>query len=259
MRIQLYSDLHRERYARNRSLQNPMDDLPALESDIIVLAGDIDEGTEGMRWAAAQAEKLQKPVLYVPGNHEYYQHEYHALNGELVAFNKHSAVTCLVSDQFIYQGVRFLGATFWTDFSAYNPELRQIVMKTLRDRVDDYEVIQYGDRILRPHDTLDIHRKERDWLGQQLIQTGDFDKTVVITHTGPSRKCQNPSYPVGMASSIFYSRLDHMVPMADLWLYGHTHANKDLDIGGTRLISNQHGYAGKQVCEGFEPNLVIEL
>ena len=46
---------------------------PATDADVVILAGDIGVGMEGLRWA--EARFLNKPVTYVPGNHELYHHD----------------------------------------------------------------------------------------------------------------------------------------------------------------------------------------
>ena len=61
LRIRYMSDLHLE-----FSDFTP----PPLEADIVMLAGDIHTGTESLDWAARSFPET--PVLYLPGNHEYY-------------------------------------------------------------------------------------------------------------------------------------------------------------------------------------------
>ena len=45
---------------------------------------------------------------------------------------------------------------------------------------------------------------------------------------------------------------------AAAWIYGHTHRAADLDVGGTRVISNPRGYPHQPV-DGFDPGRVIAL
>ena len=46
---------------------------PATGADVVVLAGDIGVGMDGLRWAKARFSDT--PVIYVPGNHEFYHHD----------------------------------------------------------------------------------------------------------------------------------------------------------------------------------------
>lgn len=60
MRIHLLSDLH----LGNLSSFEPS----ILDADVVLLAGDIHIKGRGVDWA----EVFSCPVLYIPGNHEYY-------------------------------------------------------------------------------------------------------------------------------------------------------------------------------------------
>jgi hypothetical protein len=44
----------------------------------------------------------------------------------------------------------------------------------------------------------------------------------------------------------------------ELWIYGHTHRASDLEVEGTRVISNPRGYPHEPV-DGFDPELVVDL
>ena len=74
MKIRVLSDLH---------LENDEPELiPHAHADLIVLAGDIHNHAAGPRWAA-QTFDGAVPVVYVPGNHEYYDGEFGALETAL--------------------------------------------------------------------------------------------------------------------------------------------------------------------------------
>lgn len=65
MKIQLLNDLH---------IEFSGFDIPATDVDVIVLAGDIGVGFNGLEWIEQQC--VEKPVIYVPGNHEFYRHDF---------------------------------------------------------------------------------------------------------------------------------------------------------------------------------------
>ena len=118
MKIQLLSDLHNE-FLRNRHncVDHPWDgSIPVTNADIIVLAGDIDTGTNGVKWAIEESERLAKPILYVPGNHEFYRHEYNSLKAEMAELSSGTNVHCLDYGIYTKDDVRFIGATLWTDY-----------------------------------------------------------------------------------------------------------------------------------------------
>jgi predicted phosphodiesterase len=59
MKLNVLSDLHLSLAALA---------MPENEADVVVLAGDIARPKEAIAWASG----FVKPVLYVPGNHEFY-------------------------------------------------------------------------------------------------------------------------------------------------------------------------------------------
>ena len=62
MRIRVFSDLHLE--------VSPW--IPReVNADVIVMAGDIHTKERGIEWALSEFKN--RPILYVLGNHEYYQ------------------------------------------------------------------------------------------------------------------------------------------------------------------------------------------
>jgi len=104
VRLQIYSDLHLERGAVAPEVG---------DADVIVLAGDIHTGTRGIDWA----KTLDKPVIYVAGNHEFWGEDYGDHLEALRQAAAGSAVHFLENEAVIVQGVRFLGCTLWTDYA----------------------------------------------------------------------------------------------------------------------------------------------
>ena len=68
MKIQIASDLHLE--MREGHYPETQDFYPVEDRDIMVLAGDI--GTYVCAWPFIEEQLRRSPVIYVPGNHEYY-------------------------------------------------------------------------------------------------------------------------------------------------------------------------------------------
>jgi Icc-related predicted phosphoesterase len=42
-----------------------------------------------------------------------------------------------------------------------------------------------------------------------------------------------------------------------LWLHGHIHANRDYQVGSTRVVCNPRGYPGENA--DFDPRFIVEL
>ena len=66
MKIRLLSDLHHEHFDGRRQ-------LPEVEADVVVLAGDIHSHLEGLHWA--RETFADSEIVYVAGNHEFYSSE----------------------------------------------------------------------------------------------------------------------------------------------------------------------------------------
>lgn len=110
MKIQLASDLHLEllenRFPNARIIE------PAPGADLLVLAGDI----HGAAKAVDAFRDWPVPVLYVAGNHEFYQHSWEQTRLDIRAACAGTNIHFLDNDGFVFGGVRFLGCTLWTDF-----------------------------------------------------------------------------------------------------------------------------------------------
>ena len=89
MKIAYGSDFHNEFYYKEHyGRQWPLEQGPKFEEldsdvDVIVLAGDIWNIRYAPAYCSAVYDVTKKPVIFVPGNHEYYhldrskwQHEY---------------------------------------------------------------------------------------------------------------------------------------------------------------------------------------
>ena len=250
MKLHLLSDLHNE-FLRSKSVP------PIAETDagVIVLAGDIDTGLRGLEWAADEAERLGKPVIYVSGNHEYYRYDI-SLTAAMRAFAaQHELLHFLENDELVIDGVRFLGCTLWTDYRAVGDPAE--AMPVVMQRLNDHHLISNGERLFLPEDALALHQESRAWLAARLAQPFD-GKTVVVTHHAPSLLCKHPRFPMDEFGTAFLSDLPELLAQADLWCFGHTHANLDTQVGRCRLVSNQRGYENEEMW-GYEAGRVLEI
>lgn len=153
---------------------------PPLEADIVVLAGDIRTGTEGLDWAARSFPET--PVLYLSGNHKYYGFDLPTLYRELAAYAKRLGIHFMNNQEVIVGGgMRIIGSTLWTDFELCPSTLAMIAAKT---GMNDYQQITLGDRSLLPIDTKSLHDIGRYYLECKLEEAFE-GKTVVLTHHAP--------------------------------------------------------------------------
>jgi hypothetical protein len=253
VRLQVLSDLHLERGG------GPP---PRADADVLVLAGDVGPGPAGVEAAAIWWP--ERPILYVCGNHEPYGHGLPDIIGALRA----AAAACdgrvhvLERDEVVLGGVRFLGCTLWSDFAAGGATERDRAMEICCRTVNDYEHITWtpATRTLRPDDTLRLHVVSRHWLEHRLDTPYD-GPTVVVTHHGPLPPREPIADPLWRAlAGAFVSDLTDLMGAGRvaLWVHGHTHRRVDVDVRGTRVLSNPRGYPHEPVA-GFEPELVVEV
>src|SRR5215470_763757 len=152
MRIRVLSDLH---------LEAAPFDPPGVEADVVVLAGDIQNGAAGIIWGR---RCFAGPVLYVPGNHEPYDGEFHATRAALRTAAQASDVTLLDCGERLIDGVRFLGCTLWTDFALYGERGRELAFAMCGTWLADYRAIRWRDRAFAAGDSVALHVRERAWL-----------------------------------------------------------------------------------------------
>lgn len=251
MRIRILSDLHREFGHAT---------LPHVEADAVVLAGDIDKGARGVAWARQAFPGI--PVLYVAGNHEYYGDRIGRLLEKLREAAAGSNVRILENDTATLDGVRFFGATLWTDFCLCNDRLSAFAAAADRlTGMNDYRKIRRRDTTrLEPHDTAQLHAESRLALTRFLVGS-DLSRSVVITHHAPSLQSLPPARRTHSISAAYASDLDALIQAhaPALWIHGHIHTPCDYRIGGTRILCNAHGYITKEARPGFRPDLVVEI
>ena len=253
MRLALYSDLHNE-------CGEPWDPPEsALEADVVVLAGDIGSHTHGLEWAARRFPK--QPIVYVAGNHEYYDAQLGMLAELQKPFWEQMDVHFLDRQSFELDGVRFLGCTLWSGFSLYGPDKAEACMAVAKSHINDYWMIhaRNGKR-LTPRDTHKLHRNALAWLETELSKSFD-GITVVVTHFAPHPRCVAPQHQGSDVSPYFVTDLSWLMEKyrIDLWCYGHTHTNINFVAeNGCRVVTNQRGYPGER-CNGFNPHLMIEV
>lgn len=245
MRIHLLSDLHNE-----FEVYEPA----TVDADVVVLAGDIDIGVKGVNWAR---EAFDCPVLYVPGNHEFYRgHLTHTLKKMRLAGC--DRVQVLDRNAVVINGVRFLGAIMWTDFeSTGNMPLASYQAST---SMNDFKLIRTQNyRKIRPSDMITESMDTKRWLQNQLMLEHD-GPTVVVTHHAPTLKSViDDSRCASHMDAAYANRWDDLMGEHNmaLWMHGHTHLPVDYDVAGTRVVSNPRGYPGEDT--GFDQHLIIRL
>ena len=261
MRIWIFSGLHIE-----QSRWDIPD--PAPEYDVLIAAGDIhDPLSAGVRWLAERAGG--RPVIYVPGNHEWYAHRQpftvsdEAKRGQALA--DRLGIHLLQDREIVIEGVRFLGSTLWTDYAIYGNPVA--AMRHAQNEMNDHRVIfpTVAGKPLTPEDALSWHKQSLFWLGEALRVPCD-SRTVVVTHHLPHPKSIHPRFARDPLNPAFCSDLSGLVESsgAVLWVHGHTHESCDYRAGETRVVCNPKGYGpvqagGRYENAAFDARFVVEI
>lgn len=252
MKIAIFSDLHIE---CNQVWMPP----EGLGHDVLILAGDIDNGTRGVERFAAWS----KPVIYVAGNHEFYGHELPELQQQLSS-ERWPNMHVLENSAVVLGGVRFLGTTLWTDFELFGPRQRVRAINEAQQYMNDFRLIDLrrsgSDRAcLTARRTISYFERSLAWLEQHLDEPFD-GPTVVVTHHLPSLDSVAGRYRNDLLSAAFASDLSGLIKRSQpaIWAHGHTHCACDYLIGKTRVVCNPKGYPG-EADTGFRPDKVIEF
>jgi predicted phosphodiesterase len=218
MRIQLFSDLHLERYPAFQPLLAP-------DADVIVLAGDIGSyqggsrlgGTDfGLERFSPALGATKARVLYVPGNHEYDGLEFDEAHSRLRETCARLGITWLERETVIVEHVRFIGTTLWSDFDALagghelakQLQLREKALRAANFYLNKNTTLRKGEPVLA--DGWRAMALEcQAWLRAALATPFD-GPTVAVTHFAPSMRSADPRYGVTAGTAGFCNALDEL-------------------------------------------------
>jgi len=284
MKIKLVSDLHLEFSDINITNDHNYDVL-ILGGDIMI-AQDLHDHSEpmtaieqtlmakgqgfGRRQQAAQRFRdflkrvsFQFPhVIYIAGNHEFYQGKYpDSIDYLRQECENYSNVYFLEMDTKEIDDVVFVGATLWTDMNKGDPQ----TLWACSEYMNDYHVVRNSEKgyaKLKPADTMYRHRQTVDYI-KSVVEIDATKKYVVVGHHSPCKLSTKPRYSDQHLINGAYSSdlsefiLDH--PQIKLWTHGHTHHAFDYMIGTTRIVCNPRGYEGYEEDSGWDQNIILEV
>ena len=263
MKIRLVSDLH---------LEIGSIDLTPAGEDLIIFAGDIGIHTTGMMVANKVARTYDVPVLYIAGNHEYYRNRHMGLDGhtwegtpeDLAREADHTSVirkgetTYFENTCAVYEGVRFIGATLWTDMEYFGKNY--LVEMAVARALNDYRAIwSKNNHPLTIEMVMERFKESFAFIKEKLAEPFE-GPTVVLTHHTPSSLSVPDEYKNDHVTAGYTSRLEEFIldTQPALWVHGHTHQVFDYKLGETRICCNPRGYVGYEET-GFNPNLILEV
>jgi hypothetical protein len=222
--------------------------------DLAILAGDIGtirpiRSVTAQSYAQQVSEYLGCPVVFVPGNHEYYGGLFPG-DRDVLRSQPLPGVSVLDRGMAYFphpEGqLRVLGATFWTDYSVLGDQHQ--AMELARRFINDHWRISLADGTqFMPEGALAEHLKSREWLSNRLEEP-HLGPTIIVTHHVPHPAARNCNFPPDdPLGPIFFSDCHELIAAAApkgvaAWIFGHHHYCVDVMISGVRLLSAQRGY-----------------
>lgn len=261
MLIRVASDLHLEAYSGRNPESLVIDFLPADERDaesVLVLAGDISSSPEQLFSFLKAAMPHFKKVIFVPGNHELYHHNYDAWNRTMSErFDEYLPDLLHAIGQvnvFEVDGVRFIVGTLWGDGGFTLQDQARVGFYLNDFRLIERDMLNTGSSLTRRRftvqDMMEISKHQKASI--RFLLESKFDgKTVVITHHLPSRRLVSERFlerdGSDGANGGFVTDCDNMICVnePDLWIHGHTHDTIDTHLWKTRIVCNPAGYRGE--------------
>ena len=247
MKIQIASDLHFEIW--RRFMPDPADQFAPDETrDLLVLAGDITDGNRQFGVSFIRRELQISPVIYVPGNHEYY----HAARRDTERFWR----VCAGDNEGFYYlndetvdigGLRFYGAEWCSDFWGQPPI-------QFHNIIEDFHVTSGWDTY--------AHLAEHKRITEAIAAlAGKVD--VVVTHFPPTLEAIDQALYAGDKNNPYFHqrcRATGAVRGCEaLGVGSYPLARSTIKVGQTRVIGNPRGYPGEDPRPGFSVMKTVEV
>lgn len=236
--IYCISDIHSEFYQDdNDSLIEQLQNYSPEGVTYCVLAGDIgsvgsSKCIESYRTVLEHYSKLYPYVIFVAGNHEFYNSNYDfqkvltTLENLSKSFDN---VYFLHRKSVTLDGVRFIGATLWSAIDEKSTKHINDFNHVFHHQVDYLSEFVNDYRFLKKELETHIESKEPN---------------VVITHHLPTSKLVHPRFTNHPAGSAFYTNLLDCLPLKNTKYFysGHSHERMNISYGSTQLMTNPMGY-----------------
>jgi hypothetical protein len=213
LRLHVLSDLH---------IEHGGFIAPKVACDVVVVAGDLANGRRMTKALVDLCDQVRKPVVYVPGNHDWYQIDIAGEQSSLVRAWRVGAFNLQVLDdgiwRFEHHGTtyRFIGSTWWsamdwTEDGATGESAFTRVSAAALGCLNDYGLIWKDDRPLTPDDSRSMHAVSTQFLQQQIAEAQAAGEVpIVVTHFLPSRSSCHKQYRGSLVNAYFANDRDDL-------------------------------------------------
>jgi len=246
MLIQIISDIHLE----TNGLRI-LDELKPI-CDCLILAGDVgDPASKEYHIFMKYISQQWKNILYITGNHEYYDTT-GLLNKDNIdniideIIQPYPNIHVLRNDSYIINNVEFIGSTLWSS-------------PIVTDKINDFNKHIINDSKPVTMKTFYKWNQESiDYLQTKLEKPSEL-KRCIITHFMPLQNCDIPDTKYTndvILDSYFGNKLYDLVPIADVWVSGHTHQRFEFTYKSTPWLCNPYGHEIEKIT--YKP-MIFEL
>lgn len=268
MKIQYISDIHID-FQRFKLRHNPKADVIVIAGDFAnlgqVRAGGIRDPKNYVRAFIHNVAKAGKPVVTIPGNHEWYGLDI-AKDKDVVAWalgRGLPGVHFLDDSCTTIDGVKFYGTTLWASLDWFGREIHNNGQNPLLFNdffiprsVGDFHATKFDGEPLTTDNVRQLHASAMDRL--RGLCGGDDPPQVVVSHFAPCKESIHAKYEDNPINPFFVNDIILSdFPSVKLWIHGHVHNPFSYEKQGCRVRCNPRGYPGEK--SGFNTLTTEEL
>jgi Icc-related predicted phosphoesterase len=224
LKIALISDLHLE-FSDILPYELGIPD----DVDVILCPGDIHPRAHMRDFFLRELEVIA-PVVYIPGNHEYYKND----------CDDPTTVYKVVGDK------KIAAATLWTEMDEYS---FQIYSRALNDcwYIEGWTYNRY----------LAVHLEQKKFIFD-AIHKEKVD--IVVTHHGPTYQSVTEQYKGDPLNFCFVNPFEE--DLADiehpvLWVHGHIHQDVDYMANNVHVLTHPRGYPHESNIVLYQARIIV--
>ena len=263
MKIQVVSDLHLE--------VKPFSLFIKPEAEVLVLAGDIvalENRCMKMYHLENIINKVEIPIVYVTGNHEYYGFGQVKLTNSILKTleAKYPHFHFLDNEVWVHKDVEFIGSTLWSNFDLAQDKM--MFCAGVETAINDFNLI-LSDTVgrLTARDVIGYNMAARQFIDKAVMKPTGLKKCVV-THFIPTEQGIAEQWKNSSLNPYFACNCEQLMPGVHTWIFGHTHSSFDFQLTkvhssghvlvNCHMVCNPRGYSIENKG-GFDSQKIIDV
>lgn len=263
MRLQIASDLHTEQHADDG--KGLFEEMREANPDVLIIAGDFATSL-GIGLPMSHLCRTYKgiPIVYVPGNHDYWGGTRGQLHSALRNLSRKNdnlhwlGFDSVIGPQARIAGLKFTGTTLWFPDDPINRFYEHpILARHPRSPTLARAMGQFAD--FHQIENLQTWVYQENEQARNLLQGEGGQADVIVTHHLPNAVFVPERFRASDINRFYVGDAYHPDCTARLWVFGHSHDSTDRVIGETRFIGNPFGYVKHGLNHAFRPKLVVEV